>query len=227
MICSARSFSPRGIGCLQWFAPLPGLLWKRCRLREAGQVPRMSSSGIVLPGATCGPRCSASLLGRDCRRGHGCSTICGPAARRIPCGRATRSMLCARGSAIRRDAATFGHAVDGHAAGEDAIGDCCDSSDKPRSPDTSRTAWGQLMARVGMRSCVAPSNGGPFTPIGRKSAIVGSWRGQVCRGPCVASVTLQQPTITSDERTSIRPTLPEPCLCTLPSPHASWASPAC
>ena len=49
----------------------------------------------------------------------------------------------------RRDAATGGHAVGGHAAGGDATGDCCDSCDKPRSHDTSRIAWAELMARVG------------------------------------------------------------------------------
>jgi hypothetical protein len=38
----------------------------------------------------------------------------------------------------RRDAATGGHAVCGHAAGGDATGDRCDSCDKPRSHDTSR-----------------------------------------------------------------------------------------
>ncbi|MEI6257784.1 MAG: hypothetical protein WCQ77_14195 [Planctomycetota bacterium] len=54
----------------------------------------------------------------------------------------------------RRDAVTGGHATGGHAAGgqaagEDATGDCCDSRDKQRSHDTSRIAWGKLMARVG------------------------------------------------------------------------------
>jgi hypothetical protein len=44
----------------------------------------------------------------------------------------------------RRDAATGGHAVGGHAAG-----DGCDSCGKPRSHDTSRIAWAKLMARVG------------------------------------------------------------------------------
>jgi hypothetical protein len=49
----------------------------------------------------------------------------------------------------RRDAATGGHAVGGHAARRDAPGDCCDSCDQPRSHDTSRIAWAKLMARVG------------------------------------------------------------------------------
>jgi hypothetical protein len=38
----------------------------------------------------------------------------------------------------RRDAATGGDAVGGHAAGGDTPGDCCDSCDKPRFHDTSR-----------------------------------------------------------------------------------------
>jgi hypothetical protein len=38
----------------------------------------------------------------------------------------------------RRDAATGRHAVNGHAAGGDATGDCCGSCDKPPSHDTSR-----------------------------------------------------------------------------------------
>jgi hypothetical protein len=49
----------------------------------------------------------------------------------------------------RRDAATDGHAVGGHAARGDATADCCDSCDKPSSHDTSRIAWAKLMARVG------------------------------------------------------------------------------
>jgi len=49
----------------------------------------------------------------------------------------------------RRDAATDGHAVGGHAACGDATADCCDSCDKPPSHDTSRIAWAKLMARVG------------------------------------------------------------------------------
>jgi hypothetical protein len=49
----------------------------------------------------------------------------------------------------RRDAATDGHAVAGHAARGDATADCCDSCDKPPSHDTSRIAWAKLMARVG------------------------------------------------------------------------------
>ena len=49
----------------------------------------------------------------------------------------------------RRDAATGRHAVNGHAAGGDATGDCCGSCDKPPSHDTSRIAWAKLMARVG------------------------------------------------------------------------------
>jgi hypothetical protein len=40
----------------------------------------------------------------------------------------------------RRNAATGGHAVGGHAASEDATGYCCDSCEKPRSHDTSRIA---------------------------------------------------------------------------------------
>ncbi len=40
-------------------------------------------------------------------------------------------------------------AAGGHAAGEHAIGNCCDSCDKPRSHDTLRIAWAKLMARVG------------------------------------------------------------------------------
>jgi hypothetical protein len=49
----------------------------------------------------------------------------------------------------RRDAATDGRAVGGHAAGGDAPGDSCGSCDKPPSHDTSRIAWAKLMARVG------------------------------------------------------------------------------
>ena len=44
----------------------------------------------------------------------------------------------------RRDAATGGHAGDGHAAEG-----CCDTHEKPRSHDTSRIASAKLMARVG------------------------------------------------------------------------------
>jgi hypothetical protein len=44
----------------------------------------------------------------------------------------------------QREAATGGHAGDGHAAGG-----CCDANQKPRSHDTSRIAWAKLMARVG------------------------------------------------------------------------------
>ena len=44
----------------------------------------------------------------------------------------------------RQEAATGGHAVDGH-----ATGGCCDARQKPRSHDTSRIAWAKLMARVG------------------------------------------------------------------------------
>jgi hypothetical protein len=47
-----------------------------------------------------------------------------------------------------RDAATGGHAVGGHASRGDATGSG-DSSDKPRTHDTSRIAWAKLMARVG------------------------------------------------------------------------------
>jgi len=43
----------------------------------------------------------------------------------------------------RGEAATRGHAGDGHATG------CCDTQAKPRSHDTSRIAWVKLMARVG------------------------------------------------------------------------------
>ena len=49
----------------------------------------------------------------------------------------------------RRDAATGGHAFDGHAAGGDTTGDRCDSCDTPPPHDTSRIAWAKLMARVG------------------------------------------------------------------------------
>ena len=44
----------------------------------------------------------------------------------------------------RRDPATGGHAAGGYAAEG-----CCDANQKPRSPDTSRIAWAELMARVG------------------------------------------------------------------------------
>ena len=49
----------------------------------------------------------------------------------------------------RRDAATDGHAVGGHAARGDAPGQGCDSCDKLPSHNTSRIAWAKLMARVG------------------------------------------------------------------------------
>jgi hypothetical protein len=48
----------------------------------------------------------------------------------------------------RRDAAAGGHAVGGHVARGDALGDCRDSCDKPPSHNTSRIAWAKLMARV-------------------------------------------------------------------------------
>ena len=61
----------------------------------------------------------------------------------------------------RRDAATGGDAVGGHAADGDATADCCDSCDKPPSHDTSRIAWAKLMARVGEEFPVAcPGCGG-------------------------------------------------------------------
>jgi hypothetical protein len=48
-----------------------------------------------------------------------------------------------RGNVGKRcDAVTGGYAVDGHAAGGEATGDCRDSRDKPRSHDTSRTSLG-------------------------------------------------------------------------------------
>jgi len=37
----------------------------------------------------------------------------------------------------------------GHAAGNDATGDCCASRDKTRSHDTSRIAWAKLISLVG------------------------------------------------------------------------------
>ena len=46
-----------------------------------------------------------------------------------------------------RDAATGGHVVGGHATRGAATGDCCDSCDKPRSHDTSRTSLGQTEKR--------------------------------------------------------------------------------
>jgi hypothetical protein len=66
----------------------------------------------------------------------------------------------------RRDAATDGHAVGGHAARRDATGDCCDSCDKPPSHDTSRIAWAKLMARVGEEFPLAcPTCGGDIRLI--------------------------------------------------------------
>jgi len=65
----------------------------------------------------------------------------------------------------RRDAATGRHAVNGHAAGGDAPGDCCGSCDKPPSHDTSRIAWAKLMARVGEEFPFAcPGCGGDIQP---------------------------------------------------------------
>ena len=59
------------------------------------------------------------------------------------------------------NAATGGHAGDGHAAG-----DCCDSGEKPRSNDTSRIAWAKLMARVGEEfPLVCPACGGDIRLI--------------------------------------------------------------
>jgi len=61
----------------------------------------------------------------------------------------------------RRDAATGGDAVGGHAADGDATADCCDSCDKPASHATFRIAWVKLMARVGEEFPVAcPGCGG-------------------------------------------------------------------
>ena len=82
----------------------------------------------------------------------------------------------------RCDAATDGHAVGGHAAGQDTTGDCCDLRDKPRSHDTSRIAWAKLMARVGeefplecpgcggdIRLIAFITDPGPIRKIGRAS----------------------------------------------------------
>jgi len=61
----------------------------------------------------------------------------------------------------RRDAATDGHVVGGHVAGQGTTGDCCDLRDKPPSHDTSRIALAKLMARVGEEFPVAcPGCGG-------------------------------------------------------------------
>jgi hypothetical protein len=66
---------------------------------------------------------------------------------------------------VRRDAATGRHAVNGHAAGGDATGDCCGSCDKPPSHDTSRIAWAKLMARVGEEFPLeCPGCGGDIQP---------------------------------------------------------------
>jgi hypothetical protein len=74
----------------------------------------------------------------------------------------------------RRDATTGGQAVGGHAAEG-----CCITHAKPRSHDTSRTAWAKLMARVGEGFPLeCPSCGGAIRliasitepgPIARKS----------------------------------------------------------
>ncbi len=61
----------------------------------------------------------------------------------------------------RRDAATGGHAGDGHGTGA-----CCDAHHKPRSHDTSRIAWAKLMARVGEEFPFAcPNCGGDILHI--------------------------------------------------------------
>ena len=49
---------------------------------------------------------------------------------------------------VDRDSKVCGN-PDLHPAGGDATADCCDSCDRPPSHDTSRIAWGKLMARVG------------------------------------------------------------------------------
>ena len=59
------------------------------------------------------------------------------------------------------DAATGGHAGDGHGTGA-----CCDAHHKPRSHDTSRIAWAKLMARVGEEFPFAcPNCGGDIRHI--------------------------------------------------------------
>ena len=71
---------------------------------------RRGSTGIAITG--CSPRITSS----------------GPPSRPMTKGNVGK----------RRDAATGRHAVNGHAAGGDATGDCCGSCDKPPSHDTSR-----------------------------------------------------------------------------------------
>jgi hypothetical protein len=61
----------------------------------------------------------------------------------------------------RRDAATGGHASDGH-----GTGGCCDAHQKPRSHDTSRIAWAKLLARVGEEfPLLCPACGGDIRLI--------------------------------------------------------------
>jgi hypothetical protein len=75
----------------------------------------------------------------------------------------------------RRDAATDGHAVGGHAARGDATADCCDSCDKPPSHDTSRRqrpnswpAWGRSFL-LRARGVVATSDSLRSLPIRGRS----------------------------------------------------------
>jgi hypothetical protein len=75
----------------------------------------------------------------------------------------------------RRDAATDGHAVGGHAARGDATADCCDSCDKPPSHDTSRRqrpnswpAWGRSFL-LRARGVVATSDSLRSSPIRGRS----------------------------------------------------------
>jgi hypothetical protein len=66
----------------------------------------------------------------------------------------------------RRDAATDGHAVGGHAARGDATADCCGTHAKPRSHHTSRIAWAKLLARVGEEfPLLCPACGGDIRLI--------------------------------------------------------------
>jgi len=106
---------------------------------------------------TCPGRGSTGTA-RRLETSQGCSpriTSSGPPSRRMTKGNVGKP----------RDAAPNGHALGGHAAGQDTTGDCCDLRDKPRSHDTSRIAWAKLMARVGEEFPLeCPGCGGDIQP---------------------------------------------------------------
>jgi len=130
----------------QWVISVPKRL--RCFLADRPNA---------VAALTCPGRGSTGTA-RRLETSQGCSpriTSSGPPSRHMTKGNVGKP----------RDAAPNGHALGGHAAGQDTTGDCCDLRDKPPSHDTSRIAWAKLMARVGEEFPFAcPGCGGDIQP---------------------------------------------------------------